>query len=197
LNHATSFASQGFVALCALLGALAIDDAGGRSEGEFGGIRTGKTSIAEVQKLYGRGRLDAAVHEDPKHNLDLYYYEFKETRLTGYGSVEVDKKTGVVRVITLWGERVYALSPDDVRRFWGSDYVVVRFSPDPCSPDAEGGAIYEDPNGPLVFYDYRSQGVAVALNSGKGLVSYVRFGSFPLGEMKSRCVDSGTRQRDK
>lgn len=186
-----------FVVLCFVVFILVVRAAGARnektqwSEGTFESIKTGATTLAEVQRVYGPGKRDEAAHQRKDLMVDWYYYSFPSGPFAGYGAVEVSKSSGVVRRVLLWGDSVQSLKATDIIRLFGDQYVIVRYAAEPCSNEDDSVDLYEDPKGVFMFYEYRQKGVAIAVDPVTRGANNIVFGSLPLGAMASRCGDAG------
>jgi hypothetical protein len=155
-------------------------------EGEFQGLKTGVATLVDVQCQFGSAPFDVASREDSSQVCDWYFYTFTEGPLAGEGAVEVDKKSGIVRRVILWGlQRELAIR--DIERLFGKQYIITRYSSDECLYEGESGPVYENAAGQHLFYEFRSQGIAASVND-NGAVGDVVFGAVPVGAVKSQCA---------
>lgn len=153
----------------------------------FQGLRVGTATEAEMLR-----RLGTPLHRTRVHWTDtvvVWSYEFtRGGEFAGRVVVDIDTATGVVIGVATHPER---LTVSEAVRHFGPGSRRTRYASDECLADAESAPLYESPDGPEEYLEYRARGIAIPLESGDTVREvYYRRGT-PLGAgARTVCVQS-------
>jgi hypothetical protein len=157
--------------------ASAPDSARGWRAATFQGVRVGTSREAEMLRRLGTPRHRTRVHWSD--SVVVWSYEFPQGgELPGRVVVDVDTATRVVLSVALHPDR---LSVSAAIRHFGPGFQRTRYGRDECLGDAESTPLYEDPDGPVEYVEYRTRGIAIPVEAGDTVREiYYRDGT-PLG----------------
>lgn len=136
-------------------------------------------------KILGKPNWSGAPGDQPKDDPNPEIWNEYETGgdFPGKLTVVVDKRGGIIQRIDLYPQE---LSEEQAIKHFGEGYVTTRYDFDECLSDGESAPMYESPNGQLVTIEYRSRGIAIALNY-QGKVNHINYVSKPIGALSSKC----------
>lgn len=153
----------------------------------FQGLRVGTATEAEMLQ-----RLGTPLHRTRVHWTDtvvVWSYEFaRRGEFAGRVVVDVDTATGIVAGVATHPER---LMVSEAIRHFGPGSRRTRYASDECLADAESAPLYESPDGPVAYLEYRARGIAIPLETGDTVREvYYRRGT-PLGAAaRTDCAQS-------
>jgi len=153
--------------------------------GNYFGLTVGTSTHADVLRVLGEPvRKDTPVDQakDEPHPEVWYVYE-GGGEFPGALTVVIDKRSGVLLRVDLSPQN---LSRDEAIKHFGKDYIVTRYDFDECLGDEESAPLYESPNGSIISVEYRTRGIAVAVDE-TGRVNTISYISKPIGARQSRC----------
>lgn len=140
------------------------------------GLTIGRSTREEMVRAFGAPKWSESFNEE---NVDWIHYD-------GGGEVPgelvfiVDQKTGVIRTLTLSPTK---LTRTDAIKHFGDNYKVSRYQFCKGFEEEDSAPIYESPTGGLVYLEYRTKGIALAIRYNDE-VEYIAYVSDPIG---SKC----------
>ncbi|MFN7944707.1 MAG: hypothetical protein U0Z53_05105 [Blastocatellia bacterium] len=145
----------------------------------YRGITVGQSTAVEVLQKWGKPNWSGHWEWDnPKSpRFLLYRYDSRE-QFIGTVTVEAETRTGKVTLIEI--------SPDDLSlnqaiEKLGHDYIKTRYKSCPCKSDLDDESpVFESPDGPLLYIEYRSRGIALAAND-NDIINSIIFVSKAIG----------------
>lgn len=153
------------------------DSARGWRAATFQGLRVGTSTESEMLQ-----RLGTPLHRTRVHWSDsvvVWSYEYaRGGEFAGRVVVDVDTAKGVVAGIVTEPER---LSVSEAVQHFGPGSRRTRYAYDECLADAESVPLYESPNGPVEYLEYRSRGIAVRVEKGDTVSVVLYRRGTPLG----------------
>ena len=156
----------------------------------YKGLTAGKSTLADALRVFGQ-----PVRKDfDEPDSDEIWYVYNDAgEFPGQFTVAIDKKTK--RVLAMMTAMLTEVKKETVLERLGNDYEVVRYAPCPDDPYSEAGPFYESPDGPAVYYEYRSRGITVTVDS-KGMVYGVDYLARPPGlSSRKLCPPYPPKQR--
>jgi hypothetical protein len=148
----------------------------------FQGLTMGKSTRADMLKQLGKPEGSSPYNEGKDGSGLLYEYKANGD-LPGVIVVAVDNRRNLILHINLEPQ---GWSKEQAINHFGNDYVVTRYDFDDCLGDGESAPLYESPNGSIPRIEYRSRGIALAVND-EGKIDYVMYVSEPVGSPSSKC----------
>lgn len=164
----------------------------------FQGLTMGSSSLEDVLRILGKpdweGFPDGVSENDISPTWWMEYKSVPEMKWQGKLTVMTDKRKGTVLKVIFYP---LALKKSEIIDYLGKDYVVTRYTFEPCDEENGGVArIYESKNGQLEFLEYRSKGIAVSFDSlDEEKVSYISYVSVPIGAKTSQCESSNNSNK--
>ena len=141
------------------------------------GLTVGTSTREDVLKLLGK-----PVREDfaePDEESDEIWYIYNDVGdFPGQFAARLDKKSG--QLVGMSIGMTQDVKQEMVLDLLGKDYELVRYDACPDDPDAEAGPFYESPNGNAFYFEYRSLGIAISVDS-KGYVYGIEYLQKPPG----------------
>jgi hypothetical protein len=157
---------------------------------KLNGLVMGKATITEMQNVFGRYEKEESFDKDganPKASKrpameTWYYYNNPPNQFPGRLILVVEKPLNRVKTARL---ETKTLPLTEVISKLGPQFIKTQYDFEPCLGDDEDGPIYESPQGPLRYVEYRSLGIAVRLEGEN--VSEIIYVSTPIGAAVSKC----------
>jgi hypothetical protein len=137
-------------------------------------------------------RLGTPLHRTRVHWTDsvvVWSYEFAHGgEFAGRVVVDVDTATGRVVGVATHPER---LTVSEAIRHFGPGSRRTRYGSDECLADAESAPLYESPDGPEEYLEYRARGIAIPLETGDTVREVFYRRGTPLGAAaRTVCAQS-------
>jgi hypothetical protein len=156
---------------------------------KFRTLLMGKSKRSDMLRLLGKpiwsGRPMGELKNDPNPEVWNDYEGGGE--FPGKLSVVLKKRTGVIVSIYLYPAK---LTKEDAIKHFGNEYVETRYDYDSCLGNGESAPLYESANGKLRFIEYRSFGIAIALDDDLNRVRDISYLSGPIGAVAPKCKRS-------
>jgi len=146
----------------------------------YRGLTIGKSTRADMLRVLGKPLSSGpSADQAPPQPIIWNDYGTISDELSGSLAVEVDSRDNRIVSISITPTN---LSKDDAIKYFGRDYLSMRYAFCKDQPDAGGlGFIYESPaSGDISFIEYRAKGVAIQFDSG-GIVGAIYFVAKPMG----------------
>lgn len=143
----------------------------------YKGLVVGTSSRSDVIRTLGKPRY-VGYEEDTGEPVMTYEVTSPEP-----GDLMVYVRHGILRGLTL--NPSSALTRAEIIRKFGPDYLDGHYSVDECLSEGGTAPLYENPDGPFEQIEYRSRGIAVALQNGE--VEAIVFEGPPFPASRSRC----------
>lgn len=161
--------------------------------GEFRTLVVGRSTGVDMRRVLGppdtSAYPDGQSDDDPNGELLNYYRGVGD--VLGQLTVAVAKKTDLITSMDFVPDE---MTLKDVTARFGKDYIVVHYEFDECLGDEESAPIYESPSGSLTSIEYRSRGIAVAIDT-KDKVIDIRYVEGPIGSEHSQCKNIKTQHK--
>lgn len=157
----------------------------------YKGVTAGKSTVADVLRVFGQ---PVRKDFDEPDSDEIWYVYNDGGEFPGQFTVAISKKT--MRVKAMMTSMRADVKKETVFERLGNDYEVVRYAPCPDDPESEAGPFYESPNGPAIYFEYRSRGITVTADS-KGMVYGVDYLARPPGlSSRKLCPPYPTKHRN-
>lgn len=145
----------------------------------------GRSRRADMLRAFGKPKWSRQVPGDEESEVPGVTWDNYERigEFPGITNVASDSRTGVITRIDFYPAK---LGKTEALAHFGRGYVVTRYAFDTCGGDEDSELIYESPNGPLVYAEYRQRGIAISIGV-KDLVTKISYVSGPIGSPSPRC----------
>lgn len=145
--------------------------------GTYRGITIGKSTATELRQKWGEPKWSGHWEGDNPKNPEflLYDYDAQEDFIIKI-RVEAETKTGKVTSIDIWTDE---LPLSKAVELFGKDYIETWYKSCNCEP-GEASPIFESPDGNHRSIEYRSRGIAMAVNDRQMIIS-IKFIDKPIG----------------
>lgn len=143
----------------------------------FAGLTLGRASVTDCIRKLGK---PADQITDNSGIQWLYYKDIGG--ISGNVEVLAEVNTGTIDSVVVYPT---SMSLEELHQRFGRNYQIVRYAHDLCLERADGAPMYEDKNGPLEYFVYAKQSIAVQQES--QTVTSIQYLKQPLGRKQSRC----------
>jgi hypothetical protein len=154
------------------------------SPANFEGLVMGKVTVTTVTQRFGKP--DNILKDDVRGYNWLYYHDIG--RVPGKVEMHAKFKTDIVDTLVVYPTG--KLSVENALKLFGPTFKLIRYDFDNCLGQGDEAPIYESPSGSLEFLVSRELGMW--LLSENGMISYIWYGSKPLGSQKSQCKEQNS-----
>lgn len=148
----------------------------------FRGLKIGTSTRADMLRIFGTPKSVEAYDEGALSDGTQYYYD-ADNDIPGEICIAIDSNSSMIRYIEL---RPNDLSKDQIIKLLGDSYIVTKYDFDDCLGDGESSPLYESPTGSVTRIEYRSRGIAVAVDE-SNKVQFISYVGEPIGASSSKC----------
>jgi hypothetical protein len=161
-------------------------DYDGWSAATYRGLKMGKSTYADMVRVLGEPLRESGAEKVKSHLLKSYFYKANGA-IPGDLIVAVKQEAGREASGTIYSIelRPANLSKEELGKRFG-DYMIVSYDADYCLGGGGSAPLYESVKGSTSFLEYRSAGMAVALDY-RGKVESILYVSEPIGSTASKC----------
>lgn len=144
------------------------------SSAKYRELTIGQSTRNDMFRVFGKPTR-SFIPDEP----DQIWYEYNNSsELFSTLTVRVDQASGNILEMILSPRNL--LSKEDAINRFGDDYIVTRYDFCDETSDQTPPPLYESLRGPFYYVEYRSRGIALALNF-QGQVDGVHYVSNPIG----------------
>jgi hypothetical protein len=140
------------------------------------GLTVGTSTRDDVLKLLGKPIREDFADDNEADQVWFIYNDVGD--FPGQLEAHLDKQSG--RLVAMSLGMTQDIQKETILDLLGKDYELVRYDACPDDPEAEAGPFYESPNGAALYFEYRSLGIAIHVDS-KGYVYGIEYLQKPPG----------------
>ena len=155
------------------------------------GLTVGQSTQADILMVLGKPKAFELLEQAKSTNKRIIWNKYEGVgEYPGEFIVELDESRGVlVGMFQRLSSEQY-ISRENAIKHFGKDHVKTRYDLDECAKadDGENARLYESPNGPFLYLEYRSRGIALYIDGEDNLRRIIYLGQNDrLGSISSLC----------
>lgn len=134
----------------------------------FRGLKVGQSTLADALRIFGKPKWVGPEVDRSNSDPDppVHYTYESGGEFPGRLAIIVGEKSKKIQAISNSPDK---LSKEEAIRHFGPDFIIGRYQ---FCPDIDGptGPVYEDPNGPITYIEYRNRGISLYIDMDESVV---------------------------